>query len=85
MTNDCRIVSQSAQNGVVTPLVVLYDTFFARLFLLEPSMRKMFEDNMVRQSKFLVGLVNLLVRQTGEMRYIGEGGSEIKKLYYPWP
>lgn len=65
----CRVASQSAQNGVVTPLVVLYDTFFARVFLLEPSMRKMFEDNMVRQSKFLVGLVNLLVRD--EMQYEG--------------
>ena len=48
---------------MVTPLVVLYDTFFARLFLLEPSMQKMFDNNMVRQSKFLVGLVNLLVRE----------------------
>lgn len=46
----------------MTALVVLYDTFFARLFALEPSMRGMFEDNMIRQSKFLVGLVNIMVR-----------------------
>eukprot|EP00903_Cladosiphon_okamuranus_P006268 g6151.t1 len=60
--------TQSAQNGVVTPLVVLYDTFFARVFLLEPSMRSMFEDNMVRQSKFLVGLVNLLVKMEDHLK-----------------
>lgn len=54
--------AQGPVNGAVTPLVVLYDTFFKRLFLLEPKMRGMFEDNMIRQSKFLVGLVNIMVR-----------------------
>ncbi|CAN0411768.1 unnamed protein product, partial [Hapterophycus canaliculatus] len=54
--------NQGSLSGASTPLVVLYDTFFARLFLLEPSMRSMFEDNMIRQSKFLVGLVNIMVR-----------------------
>lgn len=52
---------QSPVNSAVTPLVILYDTFFARLFMLEPSMRMLFEENMIRQSKFLVGLVNIMV------------------------
>lgn len=63
---------QGAVNGMVTPLVVLYDTFFARLFMSEPSMRDMFEDNMIRQSKFLVGLVNIMV----SMQSIRAGGGE---------
>ena len=68
------MVAQSPVSGTVTPLVVLYDTFFARLFMYEPSMRLMFEDNMIRQSKFLVGLVNIMVRERegGE----GDGGRE---------
>ena len=56
---------QGSFNGASTSLVALYDTFFARLFLLEPSMRAMFGDNMIRQSKFLVGLVNIMVSDDG--------------------
>lgn len=56
-----RFLPQSPANSAVTPLVILYDTFFARLFMLEPSMRTLFEENMIRQSKFLVGLVNIMV------------------------
>ncbi|CAM9943897.1 unnamed protein product [Ectocarpus sp. 4 AP-2014] len=54
--------TQGSFRGASTSLVALYDTFFARLFLLEPSMRSMFGDNMIRQSKFLVGLVNVIVK-----------------------
>lgn len=52
---------QSPLSSAVTPLVILYDTFFGQLFMLEPSMRALFEENMIRQSKFLVGLVNIMV------------------------
>lgn len=47
---------------MVTPLVVLYDTFFARLFLHEPSTQGVFEENIVRQSKFFTGFINVMVR-----------------------
>lgn len=55
------VTYQSSSSSTVTPLVILYDAFFARLFLLEPTLRDMFGDNMIRQSKFLVGLVNIMV------------------------
>ncbi|KAG5191219.1 hypothetical protein JKP88DRAFT_296374, partial [Tribonema minus] len=42
---------------VQSPVTFFYDTFYSRLFTLAPSMRSVFGDNMVRQSRCLVRMI----------------------------
>lgn len=46
--------------SMATPLTLMYDVFYAGLHAIEPSIQQVLEGNMVRQSRFLIGMIREL-------------------------
>ncbi|CAM9577385.1 unnamed protein product [Chrysoparadoxa australica] len=65
-----EIAQKKFPNAQLTPRILFYNTYYKRLLQTEPSLKTVFEGNMVRQSKSLGEMTSCLVSMA---RYLKEG------------